>query len=309
MKVLVMGAGAVGSVVGGMLAKSGNDVTLVGRPWHMDAIKNNGLKISGLWGEFKVDVKAVYSTEDIEPQDLILMTTKAYDTEGAVKQILHLVKSDTLILSLQNGIGNCEIIEKYIPKSVLGGMVITGFEIVKPGEVRVTVHAESVKIGELDGKITERAKRVVDMFNQAGIPTELSQNIRSVIWGKALYNSALNPLGAILKVKYGELAAGGTWKTIEKIIEEAFEVARAEKIELKWKNTDEYLEYLKSHQLPPTSEHRSSMLQDIEKGKKTEIDFLNGVFVELGKIHGIPTPVNETLVNLVEFLEKKSKEI
>jgi len=122
--------------------------------------------------------------------------------------------------------------------------------------------------------------------------------------GKALYNAALNPLGAILGVNYGKLANESSWKIIEKIIEEAFCVANAKGVELFWETPEEYLDYLSNEQLPPTAQHRPSMLHDLKKGK-TEIDFLNGAFVKLGKERGIETPVNETVVNLVKFFEKK----
>jgi len=131
---------------------------------------------------------------------------------------------------------------------------------------------------------------------------------RTSIWAKALYSAALNPLSAIFRVTYGKLPHPYSFAIIEDLIREAFTVAAAEKVELFWARAEEYLDYLRRKQIPQTEKHRSSMLNDIERGKKTEIDFLNGVFVDLGKKHNIPTPVNETIVRLIKFMEASGRQ-
>jgi 2-dehydropantoate 2-reductase len=123
------------------------------------------------------------------------------------------------------------------------------------------------------------------------------------IWAKALYSAALNPLSAIFRVEYGKLTDPHSFAIIKALIHEAFEVAKAEGVELLWNSAEEYSDYLRREQIPPTEKHHSSMLNDIKRGKKTEIDFLNGVFVALGKKHNIPTPVNETIIREIKFLE------
>jgi 2-dehydropantoate 2-reductase len=155
--------------------------------------------------------------------------------------------------------------------------------------------------------VTERSKRIVSLFNEAGIPSEVVDNIQMHIWAKALYNAALNPLSAIFRVNYGRLLDPNAFSIIRDLITEAIEVAEAEGVELFWKSAEEYLGYLKNKQIPPTEKHHSSMLKDIEQGKRTEIDFLNGIFVELGRKHEIPTPVNETIVRSIKFLEGSSQ--
>ncbi len=311
MKFLVMGAGALGSAFGGMLARAGHDVTLIGRERYMAPIREHGLRLSGIWGSHIVkNIRAMSELKTNDEPDVILLTTKSFDTETAMKALQPLIsdESDTVVISLQNGIGNEECIARYVGEAhTMGGMVITGFELLHPGEVEVTVSAATTKIGELTNEITPRLKKIVAVFNEAGIPADAVDNIQSHIWAKALYNAALNPLSAIFRVSYGELAHHQSFAIIEEVIHEAFNVARAENIRLFWNRAEEYLEYLRREQIPLTEKHRSSMLRDIERGKKTEIDFLNGVFVDLGKEHGIPTPVNETIVRMIKFLEERTE--
>jgi len=305
MKFLVMGAGALGSAFGGMLANAGHDVTLIGRESHMKPIRDHGLKITGIWGSHVIkNIRATSELKENYKPDVVLLTTKSFDTENAMQELQPLISDNSVVISLQNGIGNEEIIARYVGEEhTMGGMVITGFEIPKPGEVEVTVSAATTKIGELNNEITPRVRKIVAIFNDAGIPTDAVDNIQMHIWAKALYSAALNPLSAIFRVEYGKLSNPHSFAIIEALIHEAFEVAEAEKIELFWNNAGEYLAYLWHEQIPRTEKHRSSMLNDIERGKKTEIDFLNGVFVALGKKHNIPTPVNETIVRVIKFLE------
>jgi 2-dehydropantoate 2-reductase len=308
MNFLVMGAGALGSAIGGMLAAAGHDVTLIGRERYMSPIRERGLVISGIWGSHLVrDIRALSELDvTCEPQ-VVLLTTKSFDTEAAMKALQPLIAadaSDTVVISLQNGIGNGERIARYVGENrTLGGMVITGFEIPQPGEIKVTVSADTIKIGELNNEITPRVRKIVAIFNEAGIPSDAVDNIQTHIWAKVLYSAALNPLSAIFRVTYGKLAQPHAFAIIEDLIHEAFAVAKAENVTLFWDRAEDYLEYLRHTQIPKTEKHHSSMLNDIERGRKTEIEFLNGVFVKLGKKHHIPTPVNETIVRVIKFLE------
>lgn len=307
MKILVMGAGAIGSVFGGFLSKS-QDVTLIGRKAHVSAIKEKGLRISGIWGEhlFK-NLKAFTSADECKiyaPYDLVLITTKSYNTEYATMQILPLIGKDSIVASVQNGIGNEEIIAKIVGEErTMGGMAIFGAMMLEPGHVKVTVYASECLFGTLSKDI-EKSKIIAEMISKAGIPSLPTDDIIREKWIKAFYNIALNPLSAILKVQYGKLGIYDETKAIIKVmLQEAFKVTKAEGIRLKF-TCEEYFDYLMEKQLPPTSEHISSMLQDLERRKRTEIDFLNGAIVRLGKAHKIETPVNETMLNLIKTLER-----
>ena len=313
MKFLILGAGALGTTFGGMLADAGHDVTLIGREKHIKPIREHGLRISGIWGSHVIENMVAMSKlkSNYEPDtDVVLLTTKSFDTENAMRELQPLIGDNSVVISLQNGIGNEEIIARYVGKErTMGGTVITGFEMSKPGEVEITVSAATTKIGELNNKITPRLRKIVAIFNDAGMPSDAVDNIRMHIWAKALYSAALNPLSAIFRVEYGKLTDPHSFAVIEDLIHEAFEVAKAEGVELFWNNAGEYLDYLRREQIPPTEKHHSSMLNDIKRGKKTEIDFLNGVFVTLGKRHNIPTPVNETVVREIKFLESKTTKL
>ncbi|WP_456475851.1 ketopantoate reductase family protein [Candidatus Pyrohabitans sp.] len=308
MNILIFGAGAMGSVFGGFLSRD-HSVTLIGRDRHMRAIAERGLRISGIWGGHTFTrLNALTSVEQIpsrERFDLIMITTKSYDTARAVEEVAPLVDEDTAVMSMQNGIGNEEVIARVVGRqNTMGGMAIFGARLIEPGHAEVTVYASECLVGELEGGLSERAQRLTSAFTSAGIPTRASEDIIRDKWLKAFYNIALNPLSAILRVPYGELGEmPETLSLMRAMLREAFQVALAcgIRVEYTW---EEYYEHLLRDLLPPTAKHISSMLQDIERGKKTEIDYMNGAVVGLGKRHSIPTPVNETITKIVKALEQ-----
>ncbi|MHC1566804.1 MAG: ketopantoate reductase family protein [Candidatus Syntropharchaeia archaeon] len=291
-RIMVMGAGALGSLFGGLLADSGYDVILVGRKKHVDAINKNGLRISGLTDKI-IDVKA--STTPVDA-DLILFTVKSYDTEKAARELR--IEKDTTVLSLQNGMGNEEKIASIIGEEhVLGGITSYGALFVEPGHIKHTGIADTF-IGELNGEITQRAKKICEMFKNAGIKTEITDNIREKIWEKLVINVGINAPTSICRIKNGMLLEIPEMKWImEKAVEEAVEVAK--RMGIKITNPLEKVIDVATK----TRENESSMLQDIKKGKRTEIDAINGIIVELGEKFGIPTPVNRTLFSLVKGIE------
>jgi len=310
---LVAGAGALGSAIGGMLRLAGHDVTLLGRnAAHLDAVRERGLHLAGLWGERIVQGLGLARSALEAPEvDYVLVTTKSFDTEGILDQV---VPREPLaqFVTLQNGLGNLEAVARRVGESrTIGGMVIIGFALVRPGEVAVTVYGGEVELGRpppLGGPDTDPPlEALVQAMNAAGIPARATDNIRGAIWGKVLYNCALNALGAVLRVPYGELAAEGALAVIRDVVREAFAVARAEGVELPWPDAETYLNVLVSRQIPATAAHRASMLQDIERGRRTEIEHLNGAIARLGAAHGVPTPVNSVLAALVRFMEMRGR--
>lgn len=313
MNILIMGAGALGSVFGGLLAQAGHQVSLVGRQAHMAAIEERGLLIDGIWGQHQVHDLATYTTAEAVPQasyDLILITTKAHDTERAVREVAGLMGQATLAVSLQNGLGNLEAIAAVVGRErTVGGRVIFGVELLEPGQVRVTVYADKVLLGGIEGGPPgERIENIAATFSAAGIPTAVTSEIVGYIWGKVLYNACLNGLSAILEVPYGELARHQeTRELMDAIIEESYAVARARGVRLLQPTPEEYQRLFYEELLPPTAAHRSSMLQDIERGKRTEIDALNGAIVRLGEEAGVSTPVNKLVTALVKVKERVKK--
>jgi len=160
-----------------------------------------------------------------------------------------------------------------------------------------------MKLGRFPGGTDTRVDELVTLVAKSGIRAEGSDAIRADLWGKTLYNCALNPLGAIMGVPYGKLSDQAAWRIVENIVQEAFAVVEAEGLRLQWSTAQEYLAFLRDVQLPATARHHSSMLQDLARGRKTEIGFINGAVVEKGRIHGIPTPYNACIVDLIHFRE------
>lgn len=307
---LIAGCGALGSAFGGMLRKAGHEVALLGRSRaHMDAVRRGGLRIEGLWGEHAVTgFRVLEGPEEVSPVDYCLVTTKAFDTEEIVRQVAPRLGASR-VASLQNGLGNVEAVAAAVGEErTIGGMVIIGFEIPSPGAVRVTVYGGEVLFGRPRREPDEQVRSLVEAIGSAGIPCRATGNIEGAIWGKVLYNCALNALGAVLGVPYGELASPHVWALVKRVVEEAFAVAAAEGVRLPWEGPPDYLRHLSETQLPATARHRSSMLQDIERGRRTEIDHMNGAVARLGDRHGVEAPMNAHLASLVRFLEARARD-
>ena len=310
MRILVVGTGAIGSVFGGMLAEAGHQVSLIDKQQSLiAAIAQRGLEIDGVLGKHAARKVAAYtSAADVRRQhfDLILIATKSYDTEQAIKEVLPLISPDTVIVSLQNGLGNLEVIADAVGSArTLGASIMFGAVIKATGVVEVTANPESLKLGSPGAMPKEQVESIARVFNEAGITSEATPEIMKYIWGKLLLNCCLNPLSALLECDYRE-----TWESKEirdimsAIIREGFAVARGKGITLQWQEPQEYEHLLFDVLIPNSFSHISSMLQDIRQGRRTEIDAINGAVAKLGKELGVDTPVNELLAKLVKTKEK-----
>ena len=309
MKILVLGAGSIGSVFGGFLAKSGHEVILFGRDHCIIPINHSGLHIEGIWGEHHItNIRGYSNLNKIARCEgksfhLTLLTVKSYDTRNVLEHYLHTFGKSILTVSLQNGLGNLEIIAELLgADKAIGGRVIFGAELIAPARVRVTVYADKVVLGSVKGGVPfGQVKEISTLFDSSGIPTTVTDAIETCIWGKVLYNAALNPLSCLLEVNYGKLLANKQAKTImEDIVKELFTVVQQKNIGVAWKDAEEYTTHLFNQLIPPTRDHFSSMLQDIRKGKQTEIDALNGKVVTLAEELGFDLPINRTLTALVK---------
>ncbi len=311
LKVLVYGAGAVGSTAGGFLSKD-HEVTLLGRKKHLDAIRRTGLEISGIWGNFHFK-KFTYETSASalirkKPRyDLILVTVKSYDTAQAAKDISRLLGPKTLVLNLQNGIGNAEILRRRIPASrILSARVIFGTAMPEPGHIRITVMAEPTAIGEaFKKKLTPRVSEIVKVFSKAGFPSAAAPDVRSVLWAKVIYNCALNPLASLRNCHYGFLTEKqGTRDMMDRVIDEIYAVAKKAGVALTPPGAESYRRLFYSRLVARTYNHRPSMLQDLENGKQTEIEALSGEIARLGKRFRVETPMNAALARAIRVKEK-----
>lgn len=311
MRILIFGGGAVGSVLGGFLARAGHAVTLLGRAAHMRAVRECGLKIEGIWGTHHVHgIRAATSTSDLADErfEVVLLTVKTYDTADAIRSLKELGLSGVTILSVQNGHGNTQALAAAFGReSVFGARIITGVEMPEPGRVIVTVSADDIRVGPPAGEpeLMGRAREIAALLSEAGVPTSATHRYREYLWSKILYNCALNPLGALLRATYGQLAAdSGTRTVIEQVIEESFAVAQAHKIPLFWTRSEEYQRHFYDELIPPTAQHFPSMLRDLEQRGRTEIDALNGAVVRLAENLGVLVPVNRTLTSMIQLREQ-----
>lgn len=310
MNVLVFGLGALGSVYSCLLKKAGHRVVGLAREASAEKIRTQGLKVTGIWGDHTAFLDEVVSTpEDVADQcfDLIILTVKSFDTGKTARQIAGLVGPKTLVLLAQNGFGNYEAAAEFIPETNLAlGRVIFGAETLDIGVSKVTVIADDVVLGSPKNLIDQAVlDQIAQACSRAGIPTRTSSEVLEYIWGKIIYNSALNTLGAIFEVPYGKLAANNSSKQLmDKIIEEIFALLNAMGQKTLWPDSSAYLKAFYGQLVPSTASHHASMLQDIQRGRKTEIDALNGAVVNLAGQFGVPTPVNQVIVEMVRAKER-----
>ncbi|WP_407312706.1 ketopantoate reductase family protein [Desulfosporosinus sp. SB140] len=309
MKVLVVGLGALGTVYSCFMSLAGHEVTGLGRPAALDKIRTSGVKVSGIWGEHAAKLDRVVTDVcelDREQFDMIIVTVKSFSTEEIAEKISQLVGETTHIFLLQNGYGNFEAAAKYISEErIVLGRVIFGAEMSVPGESIVTVIADDVVIGSPKNLIaSELLEEFAGIFRKAGIPTKASNEIMKYIWGKIIYNSALNSFGAVFEVNYGQLAEEPVTRDLmNTLIQEIFNVFAARGIMTFWPDAQSYLKNLYTNLIPPTSAHHASMLQDIQSGRRTEIESLNGAVVKLAHESSVPVPLNEIIVAMVKAKE------
>jgi len=317
-RILIAGAGAIGSVVGAMLHAAGHDVTLLGRRAHLDAIACDGLHITGLLGTHTI--RGMHLADDPSRLDgrfdLILCTVKPYDTASIADAISGRLADRGTIVSMQNGLGNIEALaRRFGLERVLGGRVIFGSEIPRHGAAHVTVFADPVAIGPAPAihqsssrELEVRACEIARLVDSAGIATVACADVMPIIWTKLLYNVALNPLGALFELSYGELAADPDLRAImDEVIGEAFAVARKLEVALPFADSREYRDTFYGKLIPATAMHRPTMLYDLKNRGRTDIDSLNGKIVELAECSGLKASVNATLVREIHAAERAAR--
>lgn len=310
MKILVFGLGALGTVFAVALKNAGHQVYAFVKDKHLSLLKGKNLKMRGLFGDKQAKIDG-YFTKPEELKflnlDLVILTVKAFDTEKAISQIKKFIQPKTFLLIAQNGYGNYEKAVQVLPKNqVILSRIIFGARIIEPGLAEVTVFGDDVVIGQPENTISKKIlENIAEIFNQAGIPTKVSDEVYTILWEKIIYNSALNPLGALLVRTYGELAENyETRFLMDKIIDEIFETLNAHEIKLRWETSEDYKKHFYQNLIPPTAGHYPSMYYDLKNGKPTEIDALNGAIVDLAEQKGLKTPVNKFVTLMIKQMEK-----
>ena len=306
MQIVMLGAGALGSTIGGTLAMGGNDVHFVDM-WqeHVDLINKDGLHMTNEKDDWYVRVDERTTADTIGEADLVIVLVKSFATKQAVEQLkqTNVIGKNTLVMSLQNGLGNEETIASVIgSENVISGKTYVGGRLIQAGYISAGVQGKWTYIGELNGEITDRIQTVCNVFNDAGLLCEVSDNIKGLIWDKLLINVAAGALCGITRLPYGPLYEEDYIKDVAvAAIQEGIQVAKAAGVVLKSEDP-QYPWVAASEGLPGT--FKTSILQSLELKRPTEIDFINGSIVEWGKKYGIATPVNQTLVACVKGIEK-----
>jgi len=308
MKIVIVGPGAMGCLFAAFLSKSlpggrqaKEEVWLLDKNKERSArINQEGISVEGISGNWQAQVKATAEVNEIGSADLIIISVKSHDTKEAVVSAKSLINENTKILTLQNGIGNIEIIAEVAgSEKVIGGATNLGVTLLDIGKLRHAGRGETV-IGRIDGKISVEMRAIREIFNKVGIETRISRDIKGLLWSKLIINVGINALTAITRLNNGRLIEfEGTRKILREAVAEATKIAKRKRIKLIYDDPLAKVEAV----CEATSTNVSSMLQDVLRKKRTEIDFINGVIVRLGQELGIQTPVNSTLVDLVKTIE------
>jgi 2-dehydropantoate 2-reductase len=300
--IVVVGPGAIGCLFGGILKEAGHEIVMLDHdPVRAETINRNGIHIEGISGNRDISVRATARVADLPDADLVLIATKSYDTEKAVLDVAGAVGPETSVMTLQNGLGNVEMLSRTVGSDkTIGGITSQGANVIGPGSI---IHAGTGKtiIGTPANRSTlylEKAKAILD---SGGFEPELSFDLEGTIWGKLIINVGINALTAILRVRNGKLLDFDDSRRIMRdAVEEAVAVARAKKVKLTYDNPLARVEEV----CRLTAENISSMLQDVLARRQTEIEAINGAVAWLAGGVGVAAPTNELLAALVRAIEQ-----
>lgn len=302
MKIVVVGPGALGSLISGFLKhKTKEEIWLLDK--YEDRARRHresGIKIDGISGSLLAKLSVTADPKEIGPADIVIVCVKSYSTEDACRGIKDIVTDKTYVLSLQNGIGNVQILNDHFgAERVIAGITNHGSTLLEVGRVRHAGKGETI-IGTSSGRVLGEIRAVATVLSKAGFETKISKDIDSVIWSKLVVNVGINALTAITRLNNGRLVEFEETRAVMRTaVQEAVRVVKRKRIKLAYDDALQKVETV----CKATSENISSMLQDILNKKRTEIDFMNGAIARQGKALGIPTPVNEVLTNIVKTIE------
>ena len=291
MQIVVLGAGAIGSLYGAKLA-SDNDVTLIGRPDHVREIETNGLRIEGVETE-TIRIEASTGVKQLQPNALILLTTKVPATASALEPIAPIVRADTTIIALQNGLNSDRIARAALGDRgvVLRGISQFGAIFERPGIIRYMVKGYTLLENH------ERSASIAEVLNADGLDCRIADNITTEVWRKLVFNCVVNPVTTIIGSEVGEIVDPRLDRLKLLIIEECVAVAAAEGVALE-------VNFLREINAGYAgSRNMVSMRQDLLRGRTTEIDYLNGAVAALGARHGLDCPVNQALTSIIKRME------
>ena len=301
-RIAVVGAGAVGGYFGGLLARAGAPVVMIGRPAFVEAVKKNGLFLDTLHFQESVRVEASTELSAVRGAEIVLFCVKTTDNAATARAIAPLLAPNALVLSFQNGVDNVEQIRAAAAIEALPTVVYVAASVPEPGRVKHVGRGDLIF-----GPRNEKTERVANLFSRANVPCRISDNIAGELWTKLIWNCALNAVSALGRAKYGQIAASAdARRVVETLVDEVLAVARAADIHppgLEDPKTAIAGAFRIATQM---AEALSSTAQDMNRGKRTEIDSLNGYISGRGAELGVPTPVNHALYALVKLAEGRS---
>jgi len=314
---LIIGAGSIGISLGASLHSQDMNVTFLAREQTKKAINEQGIRRTGLFGEISVPAGEVTAIADLSGLagraiDYALICTKTLSNADVAAMLAahrEILSENGKIVILQNGWGNDTPFRSYFSEDrIYQARVITGFARTAPNVSNITVHTAPILFGSLYGRNTDCMEPLARAIDASGIPSETTSVLSEALWAKMLYNTTLNPLGAILRVPYGKLAESDSSRAImDRLIDETFLVMEHCGYRSFWETPDAYRAEFYGKLIPDTYAHRSSTLQDIEKKQKTEIDTLNGCIVHLAREHDLKVPTHQMICELIAALEENYK--
>jgi 2-dehydropantoate 2-reductase len=301
-KIAVVGAGAVGGYFGGLLARAGAPVTMIGRLQFVEAVAKRGLFLDTLHFQESVRVQASTELEAVRGAEVVLFCVKTTDNAATARAIAPLLAPGALVLSMQNGVDNVEQIRAAAAIDALPAVVYVAASVPEPGRVKHVGRGDLIV-----GPENEKTKRIAALFSRANVPCRISENIEGELWTKLVWNCALNAVSALGRAKYGQIASSvDAWKVVETTVHEVLAVARAAKIHPPGLEDPKAALAGALKIATQMAEAFSSTAQDVNRGKRTEIDSLNGYVSRRGAELGVPTPVNQALYALTKLAEGRS---
>ena len=290
MKIAITGTGGVGGYYGGLLAQKGQNVIFIARGAHLQAIREKGLQVKSVLGDFFVSpANATDDPTEVGPVDLILFTTKTYHTETAAQAIKPMIDQGTVVISLQNGIDAAERIGAHVGmEHLVGGATWLSAAIEAPGVIGQYSQFRRIVLGEFNGKVTTRLKTIYETLQATGITVELSDNILKVLWTKFVFIASVSAIGSLTRVNFGEFRHVPEARVIlTEAIGEVAAVAQARGVELDRDVVDKTLEFIDNS----AASIKPSMQRDVEVGRPSELESLIGIVARLGEQNGVPTKV------------------
>ena len=305
-KIYVLGAGAVGCFFGGMLARAGHEVTFIARPERSEALNSLGLEMDCKVFHETIQVKASSDLATLKDADLVLLSVKSLDTKHTLAQVKSILPSKSVILSLQNGVANIDIASKMIANPVYAAVVYVAAGMIGQSTMKHHGRGELLvgSLGTASPANNENLEEICKLFEGASVPCSIAPQIKRDMWLKFLVNCSFNAISGIGQISYGEMVKSpGIVKLIKEITKEFLAIAAIENVKISMSEALAANDSIATTMVTQVS----STAQDLAKGKMTEIDFLNGYIVELGKRHGVPTPYNQSVYALVKMMESKIK--